>query len=289
MPNQPLVSVCTLVRNRRTNLENQLRGLAQSDYPVAELIVVHMNEAPYAELPATDFPVRQVRFDYADNPLPLAHARNRAVREARHDHLVLLDVDCIPHRAMISTLVRDVEQTDGLVMGTIRYLQPGANAPGWNFERLDAQSVLHKRRPLVPGGEVLLEKNYALFWSLCFACTRAVWQRIGGFDERFPGYGGEDTDFAFEAEQCGVPFYLSEAVCYHQYHPISRPPLNNFDNIVENSTVFRRKWGRWCMEGWLQAFADRGLISWTEQADAVTVHRRPTAEEIAATTVARPY
>ena len=289
MSDHPPVSVCTLVRKRRSKLENLMRGLDQSRYPAAELVVVHMNEAPYAELPTVRYPVRQVRFDSAENSLPLAHARNRAVHEAAHDHLVLLDVDCIPHPDMLGTLVRDVRRTEGLVMGTIRYLGPAGNAPGWDFARLDAHSVPHARRPVVPAGEILLEKNYALFWSLCFACTRPVWARIGGFDEAFPGYGGEDTDFAFTAERLGIPFYLSAARCYHQYHPISRPPLNNFDNIVGNSTVFRRKWGRWCMEGWLQAFVDRGLIDWSEASEAITVHRRPTAAEIAATTVARPY
>ena len=283
------VSVCTLVRNRRSNLENLLLGLRQSAHPVAELVVVHMNEAPYAGLPAAPFPVRQVRLDNAANNLPLAQARNRAVREARQELLILLDVDCIPHPEMVGRLVRDVQKTGGLVMGTIRYLQPEGNAPGWNFEQLEARSVPHERRPVVPAGEVLAEPNYALFWSLCFACTRATWAQIGGFDESFPGYGGEDTDFAFTAEKLGVPFHLSEATCYHQYHAICRPPLSNFDNIVRNSQVFRRKWDRWCMEGWLAAFAARDLIDWTESGKGVRVLRRPTAAEIEAATVARPY
>ena len=286
---QAPVSVCTLVRNRRTNLENLMRGLAQSDYPAAELVVVHMNEAPYTDLPAVPFPVRQVRYDFAANKLPLARARNRAVAEARHDLLVLLDVDCIPHPRMIGHLVRDVQRTSGLVMGTIRYLQPGANASGWTFADLEKQSVPHVRRPTVPTGEVLLEQDYTLFWSLCFICQRTIWEQIGGFDESYPGYGGEDTDFAFMAEQRGIPFYLSAATCYHQYHPICRPPLSNFDNIVRNSQVFRDKWDRWCMEGWLAAFAERDLIDWNEQRSDIVVRRRPTPGEIEAATVLRPY
>ena len=285
----PPVSVCTLVHNRRSNLENLMRGLAQSVHPAAELVVVHMNEAPYADLPAVPFPVRQVRLDHTENTLPLAHARNRAVRAARHQLLVLLDADCIPHPGMIGQLVRDHLRVSGLVMGTIRYLGPDGNAPGWDFARLDAHSVPHERRPVVPAGQVLPAPNYALFWSLCFICARADWNYLGGFDEAFPGYGGEDTDFAFTAERLGVPFHLSSARCYHQYHTICRPPLSNFENIITNSRVFKQKWGRWCMEGWLAAFAERGLLDWSEAEADLTVRRRPTAAEIEAATVARPY
>nr|WP_246046228.1 galactosyltransferase-related protein [Rarobacter faecitabidus] len=38
---------------------------------------------------------------------------------------------------------------------------------------------------------------------MTFALSSATWQRIGGFDEGYCGYGGEDTDFA-STNSCAV-------------------------------------------------------------------------------------
>ena len=43
------------------------------------------------------------------------------------------------------------------------------------------------------------EADYELLWSLSFALTATAWRRIGGFYDRYRGYGAEDTDFALTA------------------------------------------------------------------------------------------
>ncbi|WP_409241961.1 glycosyltransferase family 2 protein, partial [Caballeronia sp. INML3] len=40
-----------------------------------------------------------------------------------------------------------------------------------------------------------------MFWSLNFACHLNTFEQIGGFDDAYTGYGGEDTDFAFRAKR----------------------------------------------------------------------------------------
>ena len=58
-------------------------------------------------------------------------------------------------------------------------------------------------------------------------------------------------------------------------------------DIVRNARYFQRRWQRWPMEGWLRAFADRGLIRWNDQ--QLDLLRLPTSREIdAALTQAWP-
>ena len=92
------------------------------------------------------------------------------------------------------------------------------------------------------------------------ACITA-WQRVGGFDETYTGYGGEDTDFGQRARAAGLDLqWVGGADAYHQHHPVSDPPVEHLDDILRNGRRFADRWGFWPMEGWLRAFAERGLV-----------------------------
>ncbi|RYJ06329.1 MAG: glycosyltransferase family 2 protein, partial [Actinomycetales bacterium] len=111
-------------------------------------------------------------------------------------------------------------------------------------------------------GSVEPSDDHRLFWSLSFAVTPATWDRIGGFDEAYVGYGGEDTDFGQRARSAGVPMaWVGGADAFHQHHPVSRPPVEHVQDVVRNAEVFARRWGWWPMEGWLEAFEERGLVA----------------------------
>lgn len=92
------------------------------------------------------------------------------------------------------------------------------------------------------------------------------WQTIvdsfGGFDEAFTGYGGEDTDFAWNLREHGIDLlWVGGAHAYHQWHPVSSPPWEHLDDILRNAARFRDKWGEWPMQGWLDAFEEQGAIA----------------------------
>jgi GT2 family glycosyltransferase len=120
----------------------------------------------------------------------------------------------------------------------------------------------HTARPLPPPGTVIRSRDdYELFWSLSFALTSQTWFDIGGFDEAYLGYGGEDTDFARRAQAAGtVLAWVGDAQAFHQYHPVSSPPVEHVADIVRNAALFHERWGAWCMEGWLDEFERRGLV-----------------------------
>ena len=272
------VSVCTLTHGRDVHLDNLIRGLEASTLAPAELIIVHMNESIGHQTSST-FTVRSVRVDAPH--LPLAAARNLAAHAASGSQLIFLDVDCVPAPTLVAHYAQALAaEPRGVWMGEVRYLPQPLTAP-WHFDSLRGQARVHAARPsgLAPG-EVRPTDEHHLFWSLNFALGRAVFEAVQ-FDEQFTGYGGEDTDFALALAAAGVPFFwLGGAEALHQPHFACSPPLQHFADTIANARRFYRKWGRWPMAGWLERFAELGLIEW--RATELTVVRHPTTEEIAA-------
>ncbi|RXF67936.1 glycosyltransferase family 2 protein [Hansschlegelia zhihuaiae] len=251
------LSVLTLARGRTAHLTNLVEGLRRSDVPPDELVVVDMNDEALA-VGACGFPVRLVRLPV--EALPLAAARNLAARRSTGRHLLFLDADCIPSRSLVGAMAHALAELDGLICPEVLYLGPDDARGAWDEPDLVAAGRTHPVRPFPRSGR-RVEPNAGLFWSLAFGVRKTTFEALGGFDEAYVGYGGEDTDFGFAAEAAGVPIVLTGDVrAFHQHHFVSDPPLENLDDIIRNAEVFRGKWGRWPMEGWLVGFERAGLI-----------------------------
>ena len=277
-----MLSVLTIVKNRRQQLCNLMMGLRQSTTPPEELVVVHMDEPAYDNLPAVPFPVRTQFLQANHAGIPLAEARNLAARSATSDLLLFLDVDCIPSAELVEEMAATLRERSALVMSEVAYLPRGAVAEDWTLEKLDRVGVAHPARPRVAPQSFIVPESYTFFWSLSFGIRRSDFVTIGAFDEDYHGYGAEDTDLAFRAREAGLPFIIIRAKAYHQYHPVYRPPVHRFQDIIENARVFYTKWDRWAMESWLQHFADHEYIRWTERDPQLTVLRTPSESEVEA-------
>jgi len=264
-----MTSILTLVKERDKALENLLIGLSLNTVLPDEMIIVFMNEA-IRVLPSMPFPVRCFEV-HSKEHLPLAEARNHAAINASGDFLIFLDVDCIPSSDLILKY-QEHQRSGQLLSGEIRYLTEKAMG---NKDVMSNLFHLSTPDPIRAGLSVV---PYTLFWSLNFACSRETYWHIGGFDEAYQGYGAEDTDFSFTAEQKKVPIRNVQACAYHQYHPVYSPPLNHFADIIRNANRFFTKWKAWPMEGWLKAFEDKGLIVWCE--NEVMPIRFPNPDEI---------
>ncbi len=269
------LSVLTLVKNRPDHLSNLVEGLRRSLRPPDELVVVDMSDDPMV-LARTDFPSTIVRFQ--TRGLPLARARNLAAAQARGDHLLFLDVDCIPTRNLAGLMDVALCGRDALVCAEVRYLAAGDVSPGWSEDDLLNRGRLHPVRDFPEAG-LREETNAGLFWSLAFGLRRDRFETLGGFDERFVGYGAEDTDFGFRARDAGLPLlFMGGTGAFHQHHGVYDPPLQHFDDIVRNAETFQSTWGLWPMMGWLKAFEALGLLR--IGTDRLERLRAPTEAEI---------
>jgi glycosyltransferase involved in cell wall biosynthesis len=277
------VSVITINGGRDRHLSRLIEGLRRGHHP-NECIVIEMG-GPVRE---DDGLVR--RIPLPGSGLPLAAARNAGRREAAGDILVFLDVDCIPSPGLVSAFAGAASAHDGLLCCEVYYLPDGAVRDGWTDAALLELGSPHPAR-VFPKEGIKEAPHPGLFWSLAFGVRAATFDRIGGFDEMFSGYGGEDTDFAFRAAALGVPvLFIATGRAYHQRHDSFDPPLQHLEDIARNAMRFHRRHGFFPMRDWLDAFARMGLVTLSE-AGRIDVLRRPHPGEIEAARVpaARPF
>lgn len=279
------MNVITLVHGRERQLRNLIVGLERSTQPITGLWIVYMNQAP-TQVHSEHFAIHTLRIDDAQGRLPLAQARNAMLGQGDEQGWVFLDVDCIPAADLVASYQQALAGApDALHLGEVRYLPEAASTTEWDAESLRRDAVLHPLAQFrTAPGEAM---PYELFWSLNFACNATTFERIGGFDDGYSGYGGEDTDFAFRARAQGVPLLCAAALAFHQYHAMYDPPLNHLEAIVANAGRFHQRWGVWPMEGWLRSFAERGLVRWSDT--TLQTLRLATAEEIAECLTTRGY
>ncbi len=261
------LSVITAVRGRHRHLRRMREGLAACRPAPDRHIVVSMGDPGAAAVAsAAPGPSKVVELPAEEGALPLARARNLGVSAAPEtgpdDLLIFLDVDCIPSPGLVGAYAEAARRRPGdLLCGPVAYL-PDGPITDHSAAHLAQLADPHPARPAPAPGEILPEGDHTLFWSLSFALRRETWDRIGGFDEAYTGYGAEDTDFGFAAREAGVGLsWVGGARAFHQHHPVSDPPVEHLEDILANGRVFARKWGRWPMEGWLRGFEELGLVS----------------------------
>ncbi|GAA2154105.1 GT2 family glycosyltransferase [Humibacillus xanthopallidus] len=269
---RPRTALLTLAHGRHHHLEWLLRGLGAGTVLPDLLVVAAMDDPQLADVVAehtpAGLPAEVLSVGAHRWGLPLATARNRAAEHAiaaGAELLVFLDVDCIPGTRLVERYCEAARSSTGgatdVWSGAVHYLSPRAHGRPYTAGDLE-RSQPHAARPVAPADGLLAADDLRLFWSLSFAVTASTWHRVGGFDEGYDGYGGEDTDFAMGLARAGGRlWWVGGAPAYHQHHEVESPPRRHLVDIVRNSNRFAARWGWFPMEGWLAAFADEGLIT----------------------------
>ena len=240
----------TTVHGRHEHLRRQIAGLRRSSWSADMHVVVALADPMIRGVVArTNSPAVVADCDYANGQLPVAQGRNIGATAALRggaELLVFLDVDCIPGATLIGRYHRAAtrhEHAQALLCGPVTYLPP-PGPQGYALNQLSSQVNPHPDRPAPPHNDIVASTDYGMFWSLSFAVSAATWEHIGGCCELYRGYGGEATDFAQCAAAGGVTMHwVGGTDAFHQYHPVSNPPIEHLDDILCNAAVFHRRLG----------------------------------------------
>ena len=207
-----------------------LAGLEGQDYPRAlfEVVVVDDGSCPPLRVPAsTALPVRMVRQERRG--FGAARARNTGARAALHDILVFLDGDVIAEAGLLAAHARwHHAVSDALTLGFCACVSVEGMDPAAVRDRPASLTDLFAGRPF---DAPWLERHMARTADLTsghddvfravdssnLGVSRTFFEEVGGFDESFARYGGEDTEFGYRVQMRGgllVP--ARDAFGWHQ-------------------------------------------------------------------------
>jgi GT2 family glycosyltransferase len=257
-------AVVTIVHGRHEHLVRQQRSLLAGSLRPSAYVVVAMDDSDIERHLAPQLRPQVVHLPPHPEGLPLAAARNAGAAGAWQsgaEAVVMLDVDCLAGRDLVRGYAAAIRHRRDIVWsGPVTYLPPPGRE-GYDLDEIDVLDDPHPARPALPPGRLATDGSPDLFWSLSFACHRHAWLRSGGFCEEYVGYGGEDTDFGHLCVARGVGLgWAGSPRAYHQHHATTDPPLDHVDDILRNGRIFWSRWGRWPMEGWLEAFERKGIV-----------------------------
>lgn len=141
-----------------------------------------------------------------DRGFRAAAARNLGASHARGDILAFLDGDTVPEPGYLAAATRHVAADPRAVVVGTRLTGTERTEPQWLIDAW--RSTHHLSSPD--------DTSWRFIISSVLTCSRDFFERIGGFDGSFVGYGGEDWEFGFRAWNAGATFiHEPAAVAVH--------------------------------------------------------------------------
>jgi GT2 family glycosyltransferase len=157
-----------------------------------------------------------VTFIETQRPVAAAAARNLGARYARGEYLLFLDADCIAAPDLVARLLERHAEGRAVVGGGVMISPSGY----WT----DCDNLLIFAPFLAdtaPG-----ERHELPSLNLCIA--RAVFECCGGFDERYTGAAGEDTELCLRLRAAGYELFCAPEAC------VSHRPVRSSARAVWN-------------------------------------------------------
>lgn len=214
------VSLVIATYNRVDALQAVLQSVMRQTVLPSEVLVADDGSRPDTAAAisalAADFPCPLRHVWQEDRGFRLASIRNRAVTQAQGDYLIFLDGDCLLRPVFIANHMR-LAQTGWAVAGqrvllSAAYTQAvlaGKADVSWSaLLRGRWRGDVNRLLPLLTLPDGAWRRLQRLRWQLLRGCNIAVWRSdfmaVNGFDERFNGWGYEDSDFAIRLIRAGV-------------------------------------------------------------------------------------
>jgi len=191
----PKLSVVVTCYNLGGYLEEALASIPMSEQ--VEVIVVDDGSTDPATVAVLDRldtgryrVIRQVN-------MGLAAARNNGIRLARAPYIVPLDADNRLRPAMVERAVKVLDEQPGvdIVYGDAEYF--GERQGRWILGAYNFAELIERNRI-----------------DACAAFRKALWERVGGYDEHMPVMGYEDWDFWLRCSVAGATFHYDDAILF---------------------------------------------------------------------------
>jgi GT2 family glycosyltransferase len=221
-----LVSVVVPYFEHQEQLDRLLAGLDLQTLPFSRFEVVIADDGSRVgpRVGERDYATSVVR--QPDRGFRAAAARNLGASVAQGDVLVFIDQDCVPAPDYLAKVASVTRARWDLTVGHRLHAHLDGWTPdavrGWLRGDGPAPELIDEPEWLLDGYERTVDlsrpddRAYQLVLGAAVSVSRHLHEGLGGFDETFQAYGGEDWDYGHRAHVAGAEMrWLSDAVVWH--------------------------------------------------------------------------
>ncbi|MEU8657588.1 glycosyltransferase family 2 protein [Actinoplanes philippinensis] len=246
---EPRISVVVPYRRRAANLRLALASLAEQTLPAGDVEVVLGvldDDGEHAAV-CREFPGLDVVTVSSARPWQVGLARNLALRQARGDVVVLMDVDMVlPSRCLEDLWDRHFAY--GQRVCVVGQMIDYDNNTG-DVTTVDVRPYPHYRKVLddlwetgTAGHDPRMTADHVIPWSFAWTALIALPRDLAEeFDPAFRGYGVEDLEWAYRVARGGTPIVMGRDF-FGVHLPHLRDVAANRRTEAPNYRYFLRKW-----------------------------------------------
>lgn len=154
----------------------------------------------------------------APEPFTRARGLNAAVQAAQCDLIVQADPDSVVEAYQLTEALMMAQDADGLVVPFDRYLYLTAEATA-RLQEGPSPIADRQGRYLPAMGPDDAEEHGSGSAGPVTVYRRTTWEEVGGYDERFPLWGGDDSVFAYCTDAYFGPLRRVPGDLLHCWHP----------------------------------------------------------------------
>jgi glycosyltransferase involved in cell wall biosynthesis len=232
-----MITVVVLTYNDPRRLRLCLHSLLRQTFADFELLIVHdggdrqINRPVYAEMRRHGRDISELWLGPESTDFRAAAARNLGLRHAHGERLLFVDGDCILGANVVEA---HGSYGGGPVLVTGNRLHLPQSCLEWlepeHFDQLASHVTklggarAWRSRDQVRRGATVVSLTGHQVCSFQLSVPTELARSIGGFNESFIGWGGEDNEFASRMHRAGAELLGHfDVLSYHIDHPSRRP------------------------------------------------------------------
>lgn len=214
----PAVTIIVVTYNQAELVYGCLASIAEtlgaSAVPVEVIVLDNGSGAPTLELLAQ---VRGAKIIYSETNLHFLRGVNRAAREARGRHILLLNSDAQLVPGTLEAALSTLESSPGIgAVGARIVLPDGKLQEGGSMIFSNGWCLGYGRGRAATDGEFMFRRDVDYCSGAFLLTRRALWDELGGFDERYVPCYYEETDYCVRLWKAGYRVvYEPDAVIVH--------------------------------------------------------------------------
>ena len=241
----PLVSIIVPVYNQFPYTYNCLKSIALHSGDTAYEVIVADDSSTDLTGRAAEI-ISGIRVIRNEENLHFLKNCNRAAKEARGKYLLLLNNDTQVTDGWLQALTELTEQDEEIGLAGSKLIYPDGRlqeAGGIVWQDGSAWNYGHGQNPGMPEYNYVKEADYIS--GAAIMIRRDLWERLGGFEERFAPAYYEDTDLAFQVRQAGYRVvYQSASKVIHFEGATNGTDISGGEKAWQatNGKKFREKW-----------------------------------------------